>query len=162
MYKHIANSYNQLHAAEQERKLSVLLARADLSEYESLIDVGAGTAHLAKHFKHLRYVALDPEQALLAQAPKHVTTVVARGEEIPYPNNSFDCALSLTALHNYQDPLRGVAELVRITKHLVLVGVLKKSSLHDEIVSELNNLLDVEHTIHDQHDTLIVARVRNS
>lgn len=164
MYAQIAGSYEQLHAAEQERKLAKLLGHVDLSEYESVADIGCATAHLARHFPQQRYLGVDPCKQLLEHAPEKTKTVLARGEDLPLGDDSFDLSLSLTALHNYDDPAAGVRELARITRSAALVGVLKKSPLHDDILACLEKHFVVRQRLGDQHDTLLVAipRRRNS
>lgn len=157
MYDHIALSYNELHGAEQRRKLSLLLSVVSLPR-GSVLDVGCGTAHLASFFPGREYVGVDPSQPLLDQAPSGVRVVCARGEELPFADGSFPVVLSLTALHNYDDWRVGVDELFRVVSGVLLVGVLKKSSVHDGIVAYLRERFVVEHELSDQHDSLLVVR----
>jgi ubiquinone/menaquinone biosynthesis C-methylase UbiE len=158
MYDDIAPSYNELHGQEQERKLKALLARTNIPKKAIVLDVGCGTAHLAKYFQQQDYTGLDPSKGLLAQAPKNVKVLMGRGEELPFADDSFDLVLSLTALHNYSDPIKGVQELHRTAKSQALVGVLRKHPSHDDIIKALEDLFSVEHKIQDQHDTLLVLR----
>ena len=155
MYKHIADSYNELHGAEQVRKLRSLLAHASLPSGD-VLDVGCGTAHLAPFFSDRRYVGVDPCQELLDHAPRGVEVLCARGEELPFGEESFPVVLSLTALHNYGDWRRGVEELFRVCGGVALVGVLKKSSSHDAIVGALQELFVVSWRGDDVHDSLLV------
>lgn len=157
MYDHIADSYNELHGAEQRRKLSLLLSETTLPD-GPVLDVGCATAHLSVLFSGREYVGLDPSEPLLSLAPKGVRLVHGRGEELPFEDASFPVVLSLTALHNYSDWFQGVDELVRVSSDLVLVGVLKKSAEHDEIVSRLTHVFHVDSAIDDQHDSLLVLR----
>lgn len=161
MYDDIAPSYNILHGDEQERKLKKLLQNIDLDEYQEVVDVGCGTAHLAEFFSEIEYFGIDPSKELLKQAPTGTNIQVANGQEIPVPDHAADLVLSLTALHNYEKPLVGVDELARICKKTALIGVLKKSSSHDEIVSRIRKQFDVKHVFLDAHDTLFVANRRN-
>ncbi len=153
MYDHIAASYNELHGAEQRRKLSSLLAVATLPD-GTVLDVGCGTAHLSTYF--LDYVGVDPSQPLLDQAPSNTKVVCARGEDLPFDDNSFPVVVSLTALHNYDDWHLGIDELFRVCSHTALVGVLKKSAEHDAIVSYVRERFSVIHELSDQHDLLLV------
>lgn len=160
MYDGIARGYNELHGEEQRRKLRKLLAHVELKPRMSVADIGCGTAHLAPFFAKQRYVGVDPSEGLLRYTPEHVDTVLARGEELPFGAGRFDIVLSLTALHNYGDWEKGVSELDRIAKGLVLVGVLKKAAAHDAIVSHLRRSFHVIAEERDQHDTLLVLRKR--
>lgn len=161
MYDHIAGAYNELHGDEQKRKLERLLMYVNLDEYEVVVDVGCGTAHLASYFDSLQYFGIDPSKELLKQAPPDTAIQQASGEDIPIPDNEVDLVLSLTALHNYDDPICGVHELERICNKTALIGVLRKAENHDEILSEIQNVFSIEQMFLDAHDTLIVASVRN-
>lgn len=160
MYNEIAAGYNELHGLEQRRKLGTLLARCDIKENASVVDVGCGTAHLASFFAHQEYLGIDPSEGLLAFAPEGTTTVLAKGEDIPLDDACADVVLSLTALHNYDDPIKGVQELHRIAKDLVLVGILKKAPSHDGIIKELERLFSISSRVDDLNDTLLVLHKR--
>ena len=162
MYADIAPGYNELHGEEQRRKLNKLLAHVDLSKYRTVLDVGCATTHLRTFFSEQEYTGVDPCKELLEQAPAHVPVMCAPGESLPIADASYDITLSLTALHNYTNPLKGVAELARVTKEVSLIGVLKKSSSHKEIVRAVEDLFVVQETFSDQHDTLILALARRN
>ncbi len=154
MYAHIAPSYNALHGAEQERKIRILLSLCS-QEFSTILDVGCATAHLATFFSDKKYVGLDPCKELLAYVPKQIQTICASGEHIPFMDASYDAVLSLTALHNYSDPLQGVRELFRVSKKLVFIGVLRKSAYHDSILAEIQLCAKSICRRTDIHDTLL-------
>lgn len=157
MYDEIAASYNALHAEEQKRKFQALIQYVDLDEIETVADIGCGTAHLAPYFKDKTYIGIDPSQGLLKQAPENTEVILAPGEKLPLPDNSQDITLSLTALHNYDDPSKGVKELFRITKNVALIGVLKKGPRAQEIYEQVKSLFNVTAEPSDQHDFLLVC-----
>lgn len=161
MYEHIADSYNQLHGAEQTRKFVKLTRELILDEYESVVDVGCATAHLSKYFSSQVYLGVDPCKQLLMHAPENVHVVCAYGEALPLEDESADLVMSLTALHNYDDPIQGVRELARICSDTALVGVLKKSSHTSSIVSEIKKYFVIKEHLSDAHDELFVLCVRN-
>ncbi|MDQ2654592.1 MAG: class I SAM-dependent methyltransferase [Chloroflexota bacterium] len=88
------------------------------------IDVGAGTGILAERLADagLDVVALDPFPGMLEQLRRRrpgVQTVVAHGEAIPFPDDSFDLAYSVAVMHHIADPgkvRRTLAEMVRVTR----------------------------------------------
>ena len=162
MYAHIAASYDELHAAEQQRKFLRLVSRVTLQAYSSVLDIGCATAHLSSYFSEQDYLGVDPCKELLEQAPKHVRTLCAAGEDLPLPDNHSQLVLSLTALHNYEDPIKGVKEIARVSSHAALIGVLRKSSRHDEIVNAVKEHFFVRFLFVDQHDTLLVCVTRNT
>lgn len=162
MYSHIATSYDELHASEQQRKLRRLLQAITLQAYSSVLDVGCATTHLRPFFSEQDYLGVDPCQELLNQAPSHVPTLCAAGEDLPLEDNHSQLVVSLTALHNYDDPVKGVKELARVSSHAALIGVLRKSPEHDEIIQEINKRFFVRAVFVDQHDTLLVCTTRNT
>ncbi len=97
----------------------------------SAIDVGAGTGVLAERLADagMDVVALDPFPGMLEQLRRRrpgMETVVAHGEAIPFPDNSFDLAYSVAVMHHIADPgkvRRTLAEMVRVTRpsgHIVI------------------------------------------
>jgi SAM-dependent methyltransferase len=88
------------------------------------IDVGAGTGVLAERLADagLDVVALDPFPGMLEQLRRRrpgTRTVVAHGEAIPFPDDSFDLAYSVAVMHHIADPgkvRRTLAEMVRVTR----------------------------------------------
>ena len=90
----------------------------------SAIDVGAGTGVLAERLADtgMEVVALDPFPGMLEQLRRRrpgMQTVVAHGEAIPFPDDSFDLAYSVAVMHHIADPdkvRRTVAEMVRVTR----------------------------------------------
>lgn len=88
------------------------------------IDIGAGTGILAERLADtgMEIVALDPFPAMLEQLRRRrpgVATVVAHGEAIPFPDNSFDLAYSVAVMHHIADPVKvrqTLTEMVRVTR----------------------------------------------
>ncbi|MCC7021911.1 MAG: methyltransferase domain-containing protein [Thermomicrobiales bacterium] len=88
------------------------------------LDVGAGTGILAERLTHrgLSVVALDPYPQMLEQLQQRqpaVETVVAHGQEIPFPNDTFDLTYSVAVMHHIADSARvrqTIAEMVRVTR----------------------------------------------
>lgn len=90
----------------------------------SAIDVGAGTGVLAERLADtgMDVVALDPFPGMLEQLRRRrpgIRTLVAHGEAIPFPNDSFDLAYSVAVMHHIADPdkvRQTLAEMVRVTR----------------------------------------------
>lgn len=88
------------------------------------LDVGAGTGLLAERLSDagLDVVALDPFPLMLEQLRGRrpgMRAVVAEGEAIPFPDESFDLTYSVAVMHHIADPARvrqTLAEMVRVTR----------------------------------------------
>jgi ubiquinone/menaquinone biosynthesis C-methylase UbiE len=110
------------------RERQVDLAR--IAPGEAVLDVGCGTGSLAiaaarRVGEHGVVHGVDPSAELVARARKkarragvEVTFAVAAGEELPFPDASFDVVLSTLVFHHLShDALRAsVAEIRRVLK----------------------------------------------
>ena len=101
---------------------------------ESLLDVGAGTGHFTRRFAAMGLAAtgLDPDAAMLdyarAQEPR-LAYVRGRAADLPFPDESFDVVTAVTSLCFVADPARALAEMWRVGRRGVLVGLLNRRSL---------------------------------
>lgn len=88
------------------------------------LDVGAGTGLLAErlHDSGFSVVALDPFPQMLDQLGRRrpeIARVVARGDDLPFPDDTFDFTYSVAVMHHIADPdlvRRTLAEMVRVTR----------------------------------------------
>lgn len=87
-----------------------------------VLDVGCGpgmlTAELVRRRGADAVVAVDPEPAFVAataEACRGVDARVARAEELPFDDGEFGAALAQLVVHFMTDPVRGVAEMARVT-----------------------------------------------
>ena len=91
---------------------------------QSALDVGAGTGLLAERLSDLGLgvVALDPFPQMLGQLRQRrpdIETVVAHGDALPFPDDTFDVTYSVAVMHHIAEPLlvrRTLAEMVRVTR----------------------------------------------
>lgn len=103
---------------------------------ESLLDVGCGTGYFTRQFARadkLAVTGLDPNRDWLAFAERHAagTENYAGGSALalPFADNSFDLALSVTALCFVADQRRALAEMLRVARRRVVLGLLNRHSL---------------------------------
>jgi ubiquinone/menaquinone biosynthesis C-methylase UbiE len=89
-----------------------------------VIEVGAGTgASLAHYRRAATVVACEPDPAMrtrlaakLAGAPVPVEVSPAPAEALPFPDASFDAAVSMLVLCTVADPAAALAELRRVLR----------------------------------------------
>jgi SAM-dependent methyltransferase len=91
---------------------------------ENALDVGAGTGVLAERLtdEGIAVTALDPFPAMLAQLSHRrpdIPAIVGNGEELPFPDNTFDLTYSVAVMHHIARPelvQRTLQEMVRVTR----------------------------------------------
>jgi ubiquinone/menaquinone biosynthesis C-methylase UbiE len=110
-YNKIAPSYNRLHASEQLEKARII--RNALKPRGLLLDVGAGTGIATAEFKECECIALEPSIEMLSQFSG--TAVCGKAEQLPFKSRSFDCVVSITALH-HADLHSALNEINRVLK----------------------------------------------
>src|SRR6266540_215377 len=108
-------------------RYSALLAPqlADLAGVDSrqrVLDVGCGpgalTSELVDRVGASKVVAVDPsEQFVAAARERHPGVDVRRAaaEELPFADGEFDATLAQLVVHFLADPVRGLAEMARVT-----------------------------------------------
>jgi SAM-dependent methyltransferase len=87
-----------------------------------VLDVGCGpgmlTLELARRRGADTLAAVDPEPAFVAataEACPGADVRVATAEDLPFPDDGFGAALAQLVVHFMTDPVRGVAEMARVT-----------------------------------------------
>src|SRR6516162_640782 len=97
---------------------------AEIPAGKRVLDAGAGEGRFKKLFQHTEYVGIDFAQGDPSWDYSKLD-VIARLEELPFPNLSFDHVLSIVVLEHTPQPGRVIEEFRRILKpggmvHLVV------------------------------------------
>ena len=81
--------------------------------------MGAGTG--AYEPRDLEVTAVEPSDVMIVQRPEGAAPVVkAQAEELPFEDDSFDAAMAVLSDHHWADHRRGLAELRRVARRVVL------------------------------------------
>jgi len=116
LYDSIGVNYN---AVRREDPRIVARIRAALGDVRTVVNVGAGTG--AYEPRDLDVVAVEPSETMIAQRPKGAAPVVkANAEELPFEDGFFDAAMAVLSDHHWTDHVRGLAELRRVARRVVL------------------------------------------
>jgi SAM-dependent methyltransferase len=101
------------------------------------IDVATGGGHVARRLREAgaNVVSLDP-------APGMQPDVVARGEDIPFADDSFDLAVCRIAAHHFEDVGLAIREMARVARKRVVV---QDNLFHSDQVEEAERLHDPSH-----------------
>jgi ubiquinone/menaquinone biosynthesis C-methylase UbiE len=120
-------------APDDEHGTALSLIASSLSRLgaRSVLDVGSGTgrgvAYLQKAAPELEIKGIEPVQALIEHAVEangisRDALVAGTGEELPFPDDSFDAVISLGVLHHVPQPGRVVAEMIRVARTAIFIS----------------------------------------
>lgn len=154
-YDEIAEGYDELYQEEQLKKCLFISENIDLDiKGKKIIDVGCGTGIATDHFNC--EVGVDPSEKLLKIAEKkfpHIQFMEEKAEELSFEDNEFDVAISLTAIQNFDDVEKGLAEIKRIAKAFVLT-FLKKSEKKEMIEGLIKKLFKIKKAVEEEKDMI--------
>ncbi len=102
-----------------ERRIALEMLR--IRPGDAVLDVACGTGSFSRAFADAggQVVGLDASRTMLAQAARErpgdgVEYVRASATDLPFADASFDAVCCFAALYLIEDPLRAVAEIVRV------------------------------------------------
>ena len=101
---------------------------------QTLLDVGCGTGHFSRRFAAdgLAVTGVDPDAAMLAYARSQdnaVAYVQGDARALPFAAGTFDHCTAITSLCFIRDPAAALAEMWRVCRRGVLLGLLNRRSL---------------------------------
>ena len=129
-----AEAYRESDAHRQGRDLDLLV---EWAEGETALDVAAGGGNLARRLREAGFnvVTVDPSPGMQAD-------VLARAEDLPFADESFDTVGSRIAPHHFEDVGAAMRELARVARRVVLVADLRYL---DETGEQAERLRDPTH-----------------
>jgi SAM-dependent methyltransferase len=132
-----AEGYRTSAVHREGADLDLLVEWCEPAEGVKALDVATGGGHVARRLREAGcdVVSIDP-------APGMHPTVVARGEEIPFADDSFDVVACRIAPHHFEDVAAAVREMARVTRDRV---VIEDNVFVSEAVEEAEKLRDPTH-----------------
>src|SRR6266516_11616 len=117
--------------------LELLVEMCEPGKGVTALDVATGGGHVARRLREegCTVVTVDP-------APGMQPDVIARAEDMPFDDGSFDVVTCRIAPHHFEDVGKAVAEMARIAKRLV---VIEDNLYVDEDVEAAERLRDPTH-----------------
>ena len=82
---------------------------------------------------------------------------MARAENIPFKDNTFDKVISVTSMHNFNDIEKGINEIKRVGKKDFAFSILKKSVLFDSIKRKINENFNIRKIIDGKKDWVFIC-----
>jgi SAM-dependent methyltransferase len=108
--------------AEVRRPDPRIAARVEaaLGDARTVLNVGAGSGSYEPSDREV--TAVEPSELMIAQRPPGAAPVVrASAEALPFEDDRFDAAMALITVQHWTDLAAGLAEMVRVTRHRVVV-----------------------------------------
>jgi SAM-dependent methyltransferase len=116
LYDSIGTTYT---AVRREDPRIAARIHAALGDARTVVNVGAGSGAYEPRDRDV--VAVEPSATMVAQRPRDAAPVVrAHAEELPFEDGSFDAAMAVLSDHHWTDHARGLAELRRVARRVVL------------------------------------------
>jgi len=123
-----AEAYRESPTHREGPDLDLLVEWCEPAVGVKALDVATGGGHVARRLRErgCEVVSLDPSPGMRAD-------VLARAEEVPFEDGSFDVVVSRIAPHHFGDIRVAVAEMERVSNRLVVIeDTLFSSDLHEE------------------------------
>lgn len=93
---------------------------AALGPAQTVLNVGAGSGSYEPAGRVI--TAVEPSAKMISQRPVSTTTVIQGSAEVlPFDDRSFDAAMAVLTVHHWQDPVRGLREMRRVTRGPVII-----------------------------------------
>ena len=117
--------------------LDLLVEWCEPAEGVKVLDVATGGGHVARRLREqgCTVVTVDP-------APGMLPDVVARAEDLPFGDGSFDVVTCRIAAHHFEDIRQAVGEMARVAQRFL---VIEDNVFIDEAVEEAERLHDPLH-----------------
>jgi SAM-dependent methyltransferase len=118
-----ATSYAAFMGRYSEPLADAFVEVADLEAGQRALDVGCGpgvlTEQLVARLGAAAVAAIDPSPSFVAATRERFPEADVRSgaaEQLPFADNAFDAALAQLVVHFMADPVRGLAEMARVTR----------------------------------------------
>lgn len=117
-----------------EQEFSVLLKLFTPNKGQTLLDVGCGTGYFSQRFNQfgMQVTGIDPDPAMLKYAQdknNQITYIEGDALNLPFSDNSFDYCSAVTSLCFIAEPVEALSEMLRVSRHGVMLGLLNRHSL---------------------------------
>jgi ubiquinone/menaquinone biosynthesis C-methylase UbiE len=140
-----------------KRKPIEFLALLQAHKTDKILEIGAGTGRIAKHYgyKVRDLTLLDPAENMLKRALElpqltHAKTVVGYSEQMNFSDNTFDKIVCYDSLHHWQQQMKGLREAYRILKPggIIILMEVDQNHFWGRKVQLLERILQMKSQMH--------------
>jgi ubiquinone/menaquinone biosynthesis C-methylase UbiE len=165
-YDSIADGYNELYKQEQLAKLNLIFNYLSENnklpgESDIILDVGCGTGVTGEVFPN-RIIGIDPSLELLKQANEtdrmHGYCIQAMAEYLPFQDVYFTLTIALTSVQNFKDINRGLDEIGRVSRGMIIISIPLKSPKLDLIKKLVDIKFKIIDTIEEEKDLIFFLK----
>ncbi|MFH1591365.1 MAG: methyltransferase domain-containing protein [archaeon] len=173
-YDAIAPGYDRLHEEEQQEKLGVIrdLLKGSFMDDgpitpSSILDVGCGTGIGCLLFPGTPYHGVDTSVGMLDQARKRFALRVADNsavfshrpaEQLPFGDEEFPLVISISAVQNFDDLDKGLAEIARVCSDIAVITVPKGGRTAEILLPAIERFFKPEKIVKQRHDLVVLAK----
>lgn len=118
-----ADAYSRFMGRFSEPLAAEFVRLLDLTDGDRVLDVGCGpgalTELLAQRLGVAAVSAVDPSASFVAAIRTRIPAIGvqrAGAEDLPFPDDQFDCAAAQLVVHFMSDPVAGLTEMARVTR----------------------------------------------
>ena len=154
-YNSISKGYNELHREEQLSKLLIIKNSIKINKKTRILDVGCGTG-ISSDFNSF-VVRIDPSASLL-KLNKSNKKIIGMAESLPFKDNSFNCVVSITSIHNFNDIKKSISEMKRVGKDDFVFSVLKKSNKFGLIEKLIEKNFKIDKVVEEYKDIIFFCQ----
>ncbi len=158
-YDKIVRGYEELHRAEQLKKLELIELHFKPAPDSLLLDIGCGSGISLEPWK-CRKIGVDTSFELLKIAKqKGLFVVLARAECLPFKDKSFDVITSISAVHHFELK-KALNEIERIgkEKNRIILSIPKKIKSAEEIKIKIGKQFKIANIIEEEKDIIIFIK----
>ncbi len=117
-----------------QQEFSALLKLFTPKEGQTLLDIGCGSGYFSQHFYRagMQVTGLDSDSAMIdfAKAKEsRIKYIEGNAQALPFADNSFDYCSAITSLCFVSEPEQALAEMWRVSRKAVILGLLNRNSL---------------------------------
>jgi Methyltransferase domain len=116
-YGSIGRSYSDYR--RPDARIAAVIEQA-LAGARTVVNVGAGAGSYES--QAFETTAVEPSASMRAQRPAHLSAAIdAVAEALPFPDQSFDAAMTTFSVHQWSDLKAGLREMRRVARGPVLI-----------------------------------------